>query len=224
MTRSAAKSNGARRPGPGRPATPLISREAAAIAALDLIDRDGLTALSVQAVASAMNVKAPSLYHHFRDKDDLLQLVALELLRQIGETARPELAWEARVLELAIATRRVIVAHAEAAPLLLRFFPRRLLLGAYERTLRDCPFPARQHIVILEAIEKLTYGNALYAAAAVAQESTAMPDFAAEWYPALAQAQRLAPGDEEQVFVESLRALLEGFHARYDEKEMADDA
>jgi AcrR family transcriptional regulator len=39
-----------------------------------VLDKDGLDGLSVQAVARAMGVTAPSLYYHFKDKDELLQL------------------------------------------------------------------------------------------------------------------------------------------------------
>jgi TetR/AcrR family tetracycline transcriptional repressor len=73
---------------PGRPLKPLITKDAAIAAAIELVDRDGLAALSVQAVARAMNVTAPSLYHHFKDKDELLQRVARALLLEVGEQSQ----------------------------------------------------------------------------------------------------------------------------------------
>lgn len=199
----------------GRPLKPLITRETAVAAALEAIDSDGLEALSVQAVARRLNVAAPSLYYHFKDKDELLQLVVLELLRQIGETGRTEGGWKERVVALSLATRRVALRHANAAPLMLRFFPRRLMLAAYEHTLGDCPYPVQHHMVVLEAVEKLTYGDALFAAAAESYHTPAMPAFDAERFPALARAIKAGPQDEEAQFLEALSALFDGFDARF---------
>jgi TetR/AcrR family tetracycline transcriptional repressor len=200
---------------PGRPLKPLITKEAAVAAAIALVDRDGLDALSVQAVARAMSVTAPSLYYHFKDKDELLQLVARALLREVGEHYHAQSNWEERAVELAVATRRVILRHCAAAPLMLRFFPRSLMLGAYESTLRDCPFPPTAHAAILESIEKLTYGASLFAAAAEAHHSPAMPIFDAARYPHLAEAIASAPAGDEALFVETIRLLFDGFRARY---------
>lgn len=200
---------------PGRPLKPLITKEAAIAAAIDLVDQQGLDGLSVQAVARAMNVTAPSLYYHFKDKDELLQLVARALLKEVGQQSNLSSDWEDRAVELAVATRRVILRHCNASPLMLRFFPRSLMLGAYESTLRDCPYPPHAHAAILESIEKLTYGASLFAAAAEAHHSPAMPIFDAAKYPYLAEALAQAPDDEEALFVETIRLLFDGFQRRY---------
>lgn len=199
----------------GRPLKPLITREAAVTAAMAVIDRDGLESLSVQSVARAMKVSAPSLYYHFKDKDELLQLVARELLRQIGKSTSPEASWEERMIGLSVATLRVILEHANAAPLMLRFFPRSLMLSAYENSLVDTPYPVEHQMVVVEAIEKLTYGTALFAAAAETYHLPAMPAFDADRYPRLAKALQAGPQDQLAMFEESLRALLDGFKARY---------
>jgi TetR/AcrR family transcriptional regulator, tetracycline repressor protein len=200
---------------PGRPLKPLITREATAAHAITIIDREGLDALSVQAVARAMGVTAPSLYYHFKDKDELLALVAFELLKQMGEGAHLDAPWEERIIELSVNTRRVILRHASAAPLLLRFFPRKLMLGAYERTLKDCPYPRQAHTAVLEAVEKLTYGSSLFGAAAATHHIPVMPTFDAERFPLLAAALDAGPKDDEVLFIETLQALLDGFRKRY---------
>jgi TetR/AcrR family transcriptional regulator, tetracycline repressor protein len=199
---------------PGRPLKPLITREAAVKAAIELLDRAGIDALSVQAVARAMSVTAPSLYYHFKDKDELLQLVALTLLREVGQDAPVGASWKDRAIALSIATRRMILRHPNAAPLMLRFFPRNLMLGAYETTLGDCPYPVQHHFAILEALEKLAYGAALFAAAAEAHHIPAMPAFDTGRYPRLAAALQAGPSDEA-LFIETLELLFDGFAARY---------
>lgn len=208
------KAQAIRKPGPGRPLKALITPEAAIKAAIALLDSDGIDGLSVQAVARAMSVTAPSLYYHFKDKDELLQLVARTLLREIGEDLPAKAGWKEQAIALSIATRRVILRHPNAAPLMLRFFPRRLMLGAYEHTLAMCPYPAEHHAAILEALEKLTYGASLFAAAAEAHHVPAMPDFDEARYPRLAKALQVGPRDED-LFRETLELLFDGFAARY---------
>src|ERR1700759_527154 len=59
-----------------RPASPLISHDAVVEASLLIIDREGLDAFSLPRLARELNVAAPSLYHHFADRADILRTVA----------------------------------------------------------------------------------------------------------------------------------------------------
>jgi AcrR family transcriptional regulator len=52
-----------------------LSRERIALAALALIDADGLEALSLRRIGDALGCEAMSLYRHVADKDDLLDAV-----------------------------------------------------------------------------------------------------------------------------------------------------
>lgn len=204
-----------RKKGPGRPLTPLITRETAIEVSIDLLDRQGLDALTVQAVARELGVQAPSLYYHFKNRDELLQMIAKTLLFEVGQGEQPGSSWEERVVDLAVATRRVMLSHAHAGPLMLRFFPRELMLGAYERGLSDCPYPPEHHLAVLEALEKLTYGKSLFDAAAKAHDHAAMPPVDAARYPLLAAALANTSVTDEALFVETLQVLLDGFKFRY---------
>lgn len=202
-------------PRAGRPTTALITRDAAAAAALSMIDQNGLEALSLQSVARVLGVSAPSLYHHFRDKDELLAHVARRLLQEVGsEQAGWSADWEERMIELSLATRHVMLRHPNAASLALRFFPRQVMLTAYENSLADCPYPAEVQVVISDLIEKFTYGSALFAAAAEAHHIPAMPPVDPAQFPYLAHALELAPSEEE-VFLEGMRAVLDGLRKRF---------
>jgi len=53
-----------------------LSRELIVATTRDLIERDGLDAVSLRGVAGALGVTAPALYAYVRDKRDLLQGVA----------------------------------------------------------------------------------------------------------------------------------------------------
>src|SRR5262245_53718926 len=56
-----------------------LERRVIAEKALELIDSDGLEALSMRRLGAALGVEAMTLYHHFRNKAELLDGV-LELL------------------------------------------------------------------------------------------------------------------------------------------------
>jgi TetR/AcrR family transcriptional regulator, tetracycline repressor protein len=198
----------------GRPKQALITREAAIKAALATIDGEGLENFSLNSVARLMGVKAPSLYYHFQDKAELLAGVARQVLvetdyREIGEGS-----WEDSTISLCVKTRRALLKHPNAAPLILQFFPRHLLLGAYEHAVAGYPQTRNLHMAILEGIEKLTFGSALFAAAAGTAGISPMPDIDAAHYPNLAQSVAASPFDDEDTFVEALRMLLAGVRLR----------
>jgi TetR/AcrR family transcriptional regulator, tetracycline repressor protein len=220
-SKKAAKIKDVRRvPRAGRPSTALITREAASKAALALIDRNGLEALSLQGVAQALGVSAPSFYHHFHNKEELLAQIARTLLVEVGhEQESWSSDWDERMIELSLATRRVMLRHPNAAPLALRFFPRQVMLQAYENALIDCPYPVEVRMIVNELVEQMTYGAALFAAAAEAHHIPGMPPVDPERFPNLAQALEAGEQDPEVRFVEGMRTVLAGFRARYGQKE-----
>lgn len=202
----------------GRPEKPLISRERAARAALDVIDVQGLNALSLEQVARQIGVRAPSLYHHFKDKSELLSEVALCILQDIEAPFVDPDRWEDTLVGLCVAARRTILLHPNAAPLLLEFFPRRIFLQAYDFWTSLCPYPPEFQMVILEGSEKLTFGSALFAAASRSRGIAAMPEFSASEFPHLAGAVRANVHDDEGLFVETLRTFIAGIAAKASQK------
>lgn len=198
----------------GRPRTALISREAATRAALAVIDESGLDGFSLGAVARHMSVKAPSLYYHFRDKAEILSEVARFILLDVGYTEDATGSWEERTIQLCLETRRALLRHPNAAPLILQFFPRHLLLAAYEHAVEGYPQTRELHMAILEGIEKLTFGDALFEAAARARSMPAMPVFDAARFPNLARSVAANKTDDEGTFEEALRIFMAGVRAR----------
>ncbi|MFD5620103.1 TetR/AcrR family transcriptional regulator [Streptomyces yangpuensis] len=59
-----------------RPRKPLLSRDRIVEAAGALVDAEGLEAVSTRRLAAALGVSGPSLYNHFRTKDEILDAVA----------------------------------------------------------------------------------------------------------------------------------------------------
>jgi len=197
----------------GRPARPLISRERAARAALGVIDVHGLDALNLELIAHRLGVKAPSLYYHFKDKAELLAEVARLILVDVEVKApsAPSGDWREHLLAVSIATRRSILQHANAAPLLLQFFPRHLLLSAYDHWVGIFPLPKNQHMVVIEGLEKLTMGSALFEAACRSRGIEPMPAFDRAKLPHLADALRSNAHGDEALFIQTVSRFLSAF-------------
>jgi AcrR family transcriptional regulator len=92
--------------------------------ALELIDREGLGALSMRNLAKELQTGTTTLYRHVTGKDEVLVLVADAVL---GDTqlSRPleGLDWREVLEELARALRAVLVAHPNVAALLATAVP-----------------------------------------------------------------------------------------------------
>lgn len=197
-----------------RPSKPLISRHNAAQAALDVIDEHGLEKLSLAQVAKKLGVQPPSLYYHFKNKSELLQEVARVMLIRLPPMPRHAESYEERIIALCVSTRRALLKHPNAAILILRYFPKYMLLGAYDRAASDEPFPDSIQMTVIEAVEKFTYGASLFEAAARARGVQPMPSFDQKKYPSLAKVVSANPFDDEELFVEALRIFLVGVRQR----------
>lgn len=71
----------------GRP--PVTSRAEILAAARQLIDRDGWEKLTIRRLAAELGIGATTLYHHVRDKEDLLLLLLDEYAGQIPHPDLP---------------------------------------------------------------------------------------------------------------------------------------
>ncbi|WP_307848632.1 TetR/AcrR family transcriptional regulator [Microbispora oryzae] len=79
----------------------MTSRTEIVAAARRLIDRDGWEKLTIRRLATELGVGATTLYHHIRDKDDLLVLLLNNYVEQLE---RPQLPSEPRDRVVAAAT------------------------------------------------------------------------------------------------------------------------
>jgi len=198
-----------------RPASPLISHDAVVEASLRIIDADGLDAFSLPRLARVLNVAAPSLYHHFADRADILRTVARAIVRQ---TELPDPAacacWVDWFVGISVAFRRAVLSHRNAAPILLEFMPRDLLIRNYEvgvQVLAELGVPAGQRILVIDGLDTLTLGASLAAAAkspALAGQVFARADPDTE--PMLAQELAVNRRTAEELFADSVRCFLAG--------------
>ena len=104
-----------------RPPPPAaLSRERLVQAALDLIQHDGLEALTMRALGDRLHVKAASLYWHVRNRAELLELVAAALLDEVGMSRTSQRsAWRADAIGVCTALERVTAGRRDAARVML---------------------------------------------------------------------------------------------------------
>ncbi|MBO2448515.1 TetR/AcrR family transcriptional regulator C-terminal domain-containing protein [Actinomadura barringtoniae] len=105
-----------------READPRLSRAEIVQAALALFERDGFESFSMRGLASELNIKSPSLYWHFRSKEELFDLVVDAVLGECRLPADDEGAgageWTERLAAAAREIRRVLLANPAATRLL----------------------------------------------------------------------------------------------------------
>jgi AcrR family transcriptional regulator len=88
-----------------------ISRDAIVAAAIRLLDREGLAALSMRRLGEELGAGAASLYWHVGSKDGLLDLVFDEIIGE-GQVPDPDPArWREQLKDVARAQRRTSLRH-----------------------------------------------------------------------------------------------------------------
>ncbi|MFJ2234795.1 TetR/AcrR family transcriptional regulator [Streptomyces sp. NPDC087859] len=102
-----------------------LSRDRVLGSALDLVDREGLSALSMRRLGAELGVEAMALYRYADGKDALLdglvEALYLELEERLAAEPGPsteEPAWRSGLHRIARATYDVCLAHPRAVPLL----------------------------------------------------------------------------------------------------------
>ena len=87
-------------------------------AALDLLDDAGMDGLTVRALAARLGVQAPALYWHVRNKQALLDEMATQIWRQIGEVMAglpADLPWPEVMAAYAGTVRAELLRHRDGA-------------------------------------------------------------------------------------------------------------
>jgi TetR/AcrR family transcriptional regulator, tetracycline repressor protein len=182
------------------PAGPRLDRGQIARAAVTLLDKEGASAFSMRKLAQALNVQSPTLYWHFRNKEQLFELVIDELLGEcpLPESQESQQPWDERLLSTGLDLRRVLLAHPAAVQIMpgrVLFGPNGLRLANYIiGVLRDAGFGNRlasygylllMTYVIGFAGQETAFGKGPGNAERLAQVSQYLRDLPPDRYPHL---------------------------------------
>lgn len=98
-----------------------LSRELVLRAAVEYVDEEGLTALTMRNLGSRLGVEAMSLYHHVNGREDLLEgmveMVTDDVVLPPREPTSDNEGWQTFLQEVAHAVRAAATEHPRVFPL-----------------------------------------------------------------------------------------------------------
>ncbi|MGW2272688.1 TetR/AcrR family transcriptional regulator [Streptomyces yangpuensis] len=222
-----------------RPRKPLLSRDRIVEAAGALVDAEGLEAVSTRRLAAALGVSGPSLYNHFRTKDEILDAVAdavssrvdLSMFESVGPGAGGAgegggggdggQDWRSALQAWAHSYRDALADHPHIVPVLARGPGRRpaglRVADAVFGAMTAAGWPAAHATRIGALMRYFILGSAVGSFARGFVDDRAAYDPAD--YPHLGQAHLLAERQrevDEGAFETGLEALLDGLALQYE--------
>lgn len=207
-----------------RPRKPLLSRDRIVEAAGVLVDAEGLEAVSTRRLAAALGVSGPSLYNHFRTKDEILDAVADAVSARVDLSmfeAGAGRDWREALHDWAHSYRDALADHPNIVPVLARGPGRRpaglRLADAVFGAMTAAGWPPAQATRIGALMRYFILGSAVGSFARGFVDDEAAYDPAD--YPHLGQAHLLAERQrevDEGAFETGLAALLDGLALQYE--------
>ncbi|MFI7402828.1 TetR/AcrR family transcriptional regulator C-terminal domain-containing protein [Streptomyces sp. NPDC049541] len=94
-----------------------LDRKRVADTALRLLNEVGLDGLSLRVIAKELDVKAPALYWHFKDKQALLDEMATQMYRRMvaGAALDPHDTWQERMAKTYRGLREALLGYRDGA-------------------------------------------------------------------------------------------------------------
>ncbi|MFI5668943.1 TetR/AcrR family transcriptional regulator [Streptomyces sp. NPDC051704] len=207
-----------------RPRKPLLSRDRIVEAAGALVDAEGLGAVSTRRLAAALGVSGPSLYNHFRTKDEILDAVADAVSARVDLSMFEPGAgrdWRDALHDWAHSYRDALSDHPNIVPVLARGPGRRpaglRVADAVFGAMTEAGWPPAQATRIGALMRYFILGSAVgsFAGGFVDDEAAYDPSD----YPHLGQAHLLAERRrevDEGAFETGLAALLDGLALQHE--------
>lgn len=207
-----------------RPRKPLLSRDRIIGAAGELVDAEGLEAVSTRRLAAALGVSGPSLYNHFRTKDEILDAVADAVSARVDLSmfeADDGREWRLALHDWAHSYRAALSDHPNIVPVLARGPGRRpaglRVADAVFGAMTAAGWPPAQATRIGALMRYFILGSAVASfARGFVDDRTA---YDPSDYPHLGQAHLLAERQhevDEGAFETGLAALLDGLALQYE--------
>jgi TetR/AcrR family tetracycline transcriptional repressor len=144
-----------------------LGRDDVVRAAVELLDEVGLAKLTLRRLAERLEIKAPTLYWHVRNKRELLDLMAAAIMGEAVEqqrVPRPDQPWWEWLDERARVMRNALLAHRDGALVVAGNRPTVASLPGIERQLDalvEAGFTPRDALLSLLAISAYVIGETL---------------------------------------------------------------
>jgi AcrR family transcriptional regulator len=194
-----------------------LSHAAIAAAALAVIDRDGLHALSMRSAAAELGMGPMSLYRYVSGREEVEQLAVDLIFRAIDPHVPRSAGWQEQVTELAGRARQAIAAHPAVIPLLLAHHQHSpsawRWLEAMLSALTQAGFTGQQRVIAYRCLQAYVLGAVQIESlgSLTAQPTLALAALPPADYPLIAETARNAPAvTPQQEFADGLTILLQG--------------
>ncbi len=222
-----------------------VTREDVITAAVALLDEVGLAGLTLRRLAERLDIKAPTLYWHFRNKRELLDEMATAILGDAlaaHRLPRPGQPWWEWLAERARSQRQALLLHRDSVLVVSGNRPTANLLPDIEAQLAalvDVGFSPREALLAILTLGAFVMGQTLDLQAESEREERAgeedrsvpsglvVPDpgaivarmVASGSFPVLAAAAAGYRGDPDERFEYGLAAVVSGLRARLEGRE-----
>ncbi len=215
-----------------------LSRDRIVQAAIEVVDKHGLTALTMRRLGQLLGVEAMSLYHHVNGREDLLEGMVSRLVDTLRATAEepsgPVDGWQAFLQRRAHDIRTMALAHPNLFPLVATRPPAAPWLRPPLRSLRvveeflggllERGMPEDQTVHVYKVFSTFLLGHLLLESSELASSaglleeplnegeaemSTPQAELDLDDYPTIQRlSTRLTRHDAEEQFEAALEALL----------------
>jgi AcrR family transcriptional regulator len=202
------------------PRPPSLDRDVIAHAALAVVDRDGIAALSMRAVAHQLGVGTMSLYRYVTGRDEVERLIVDRVFSATDVPFSKSASWDRDVVELCEAMRAALSEHPAAIPLLLVRFAAspgawhwlEALLGALSRA----GFDASQRVVAVRTLQAYLIGavQSEFLNSLAGESTAALASMPTDDFPLIVETARSAMAiSPDQEFAHGLATVLDGLRA-----------
>ncbi|MFE3638516.1 TetR/AcrR family transcriptional regulator [Streptomyces sp. NPDC059168] len=192
-----------------------------ASAALAVLDRDGLAALSMRAVAQELGISTMGLYRYVQDREDLERLVVERVLSDV-DTGLPDpgTSWRDQIEVMARRLRDTVGAHPEVIPLSVvhrHHSPAGLRWSeTVLAVLTEAGFEGERRVIALRALLGFLIGaiQLEHLGPLAGPGTTAITELPPSDFPHMTATARTARRmDADREFLGGLRLLLDGLDA-----------
>jgi TetR/AcrR family tetracycline transcriptional repressor len=197
-----------------RPKIPLISRRKALVAALDIIDREGLDAMRIRRLGEELGVNGASLYHHFRNKDEIVVGAAELALQYVRTPDTRNEEWPAWLLRNNRRTREALMEHPNLIPVVLGRAPLGIgtaMLESSASLLEEQGVPSDLILPLIETLEMLAIASAMYSRRT---DNMGGAELTYHEHPTLLRAAKRRDGAEEQLFEDACASVIAAIQER----------
>jgi len=193
-------------------------------AALELLDEVGLNELSLRKLAAKLNLKAPALYWHFKNKEELIDYMAEAILSEEFADLTPRAQdepWQDWTITLCKRLRKAMLGYRDGGRIVTgaHFFPAITLVRLFETSAQSLTSAGVEEVhaeLIVSTAVHFTFGRVIEEQSGPEEDQVRKVDFAAmqEAFPYLMKSiERIQKaGNLEQLsdeeFEESLRLII----------------